>query len=397
MAIGTPFHARTAALNKSLDWRQWSGYFATGHYQDFHQPEYSAIRNGAALIDVSPLNKYLITGPGAVDLVDRVITRNARKCRIGQVIYTPWCDEQGKVLQEGTVVRLDGDRFQLNAAEPAIGWLRLNAAGLEVKIEDRSAALAALSIQGPKSRALLAAVCADGGVEDLKFFRATHADVGGARVLITRTGFTGDLGYELWIDAGDAVGVWDVLMEAGNGHGVAACGLQAMDVARIEAGFILIGVDYISAEEALIPSQRSSPYELELGWSVKLGKKTGFVGRDALARERDEGSAWRLRGLEIAWEPLEALYAEADLMPDLPTVAWREPVPVYAGNRQVGRATSGCWSTLLKKYVALASLEADWAKPGTTVDMEVTVDYQRQRAPAKIVELPFFRPPRMRG
>jgi glycine cleavage system T protein (aminomethyltransferase) len=364
MAIGTPFHARTAALNESLDWRQWAGYFAAGHYHDFHQPEYSAIRNGVALIDVSPLYKYLISGPGAAALVDRVITR---------------------------------DRFQLNAAEPAIGWLRLNAAGLEVEIADRSAAFAALSVQGPRSRALLAEVCTGGDVEQLKFFRATDAAIGKSRVLVTRTGYTGDLGYELWIDAGDAVRVWDVLMEAGKGHGVAACGLQAMDVARIEAGFILIGVDYVSAEAALIPSQLSSPYELELGWSVKLGKKAGFVGRDALAREHGAGSTWQLRGLEIDWEPLEALYAEADLMPDLPTVAWRVPVPVYAGNRQVGRATSGCWSTLLKKYVVLASLEADWAKPGTTIDMEVTVDYQRRRAPASVVELPFFRPPRMRG
>jgi aminomethyltransferase len=397
MAIGTPFHARTAALNESLDWRQWSGYFAAGHYHDFHQPEYSAIRNGVALIDVSPLYKYLISGPGAADLVDRVVTRDVRKCRVGQVIYTPWCDERGKVLQEGTVVRLARDRFQLNAAEPAIGWLRLNAAGLDVEIEDGSAAQAALSVQGPRSRALLAEVCAGGDVEGLKFFRATWTEIGRSRVLVTRTGYTGDLGYELWIDAADAVAVWDVLMEAGKGHGAAACGLKSMDVARVEAGFILIGVDYVSAEAALIPSQLSSPYELELGWSVKLDKPAGFVGREALGRERDAGSAWRLRGLTIDWEPLELLYAEAGLMPDLPTDAWRVPVPVYAGNRQVGRATSGCWSTLLKKYIALASLETEWARPGTTIDMEVTVDYQRRRAPARVVELPFFRPPRMRA
>ncbi len=397
MAIGTPFHARTAALNESLDWRHWSGYFAAGHYHDFHQPEYSAIRNGVALIDVSPLYKYSISGPGAVALVDRVITRSARKCRVGRVIYTPWCDEGGKIIQEGTVVRLDRDRFQLNAAESAIGWLRLNAAGLEVDIEDRSASTAALSVQGPNSRALLAEVCSGGAVEELKFFRATHAEVGRSRILITRTGFTGDLGYELWIEADDAVAVWDVLIEVGKGYGVTACGLKAMDVARIEAGFILLDVDYVSAEHALIPSQLSSPYELELGWAVRLGKKAGFIGRDALAHERDAGSGWQLRGLEIPWEPLEEIYAEAGLMPDLPTVAWRDPVPVYAGNRQIGRATSGCWSTLLKKYVVLASLESDWAKPGTAVDMEITVDYQRRRAPAKIVELPFFRPLRMRA
>lgn len=396
MPIGTPFHARTAPHNQSLNWREWSGYFAAGRYHDFHQPEYAAIRNGAAVIDVSPLYKYWITGPDAVTLVDRVITRSARRCRVGQVIYTPWCDEEGKVLQEGTVLRRAKDFFQLNAAEPALRWLRLNASGLDVEIADRSAEIAALAVQGPRSRALLAEV-STAPVADLRFFRAAEGSIGGAEVTITRTGYTGDLGYELWLSAEDAPAVWDVLINT-EGHGVTPCGLQAMDVARIEAGFILIDVDYISSEHALIPSQKSTPYELNLGWAVKLKKKTPFVGRRALAREKDNGAgAWRLVGLEIAWEPLEALYAEAGLMPDLPTVAWRDPVPVYSGVRQVGRATSGCWSTLLKKYIALASVETQNAKIGSTLAMEVTVDYQRQRAPARVVELPFFRPPRMRA
>lgn len=396
MAIGTPFNERTAALNQSLDWREWSGYFAAGRYHDFHQPEYAAIRNGAALIDVSPLLKYWITGPDAAALVDRVATRDARKCKVGQVIYTPWCDEDGKVIQEGTVVRHAEDCFQWNATEPALGWLRLNAAGLDVEIEDRSAEIAALAVQGPRSRALLDQVT-DGAVGGLAFFRATRAQIAGTEVTVTRTGYTGDLGYELWIPADAAVRVWDALLAAGRGHGATPCGLKAMDVARIEAGFVLLAVDYVSSEHALIPSQKSSPYEINLGWAVKTAKKGPFVGRQALEREQREGSAWQLRGLEIAWEPLEELYAEAGLMPDLPAVPWRDPVPVYAGRRQVGRATSGCWSTLLKKYVALASLETAWSKPGATVEMEVTVDYRRKQAPAKVVELPFFRPERMRA
>ncbi len=396
MPIGTPFHLRTAALNQSLHWKEWSGYFAAGHYRDFHQPEYSAIRNGAALVDVSPLYKYWITGPGAVDLIDRVITRSAKKCRVGQVIYTPWCDEEGKVLQEGTVVRHARDAFQVNAAEPALCWFETNAAGLDVEIVDRSAELAALAVQGPRSRALLAEV-STAPVADLKFFRAARGEIAGAEVIVTRTGYTGDLGYELWLAADAAPAVWDALMRV-EGHGVTPCGLQAMDIARIEAGFILIDVDYISSEQALIPSQKSSPYELNLGWAVKLKKKGGFVGRRALAGEKaNGGGGWRLVGLEIPWQPLEDLYAEVGLMPDLPTVAWREPVPVYAGVRQVGRATSGCWSTLLKKYIVLASVEAPHAQVGKTLAMEVTVDYERKRAPAKVVDLPFFRPPRMRG
>ena len=395
MPTGTPFFPRTSELNKSLNWRDWSGYFAAGCYHEFLQPEYAAIRNGSALIDVSPLYKYEVVGPDAEALVDRVMTRNARRQEAGQVVYTPWCDEEGKVLQEGTVMRLGEDRFQINAAEPAFRWLRLNSLGLRLDVVDRSAELAALAVQGPTSRALLSEA-ADAGLEQLGFFRATTCEIGGVSVLVSRTGYTGDLGYELWIPAAETLRVWDVLMQLGRGHGAVPCGLLALDVARIEAGFILIDVDYVSAERALIPSQKSSPYELGLGWAVKLGKKTSCIGRAALAREKRTGSAWQLVGLEIAWEPLEALYSEAGLMPDLPSVAWRDPVPVYADGRQVGRATSGCWSTTLKKYIALASVETPYAAPGAELFMEVTVDYARRQAPARVARLPFFRPARMR-
>ncbi len=397
MATGSPFFPRTRELNKSLNWKDWSGYHAAGRYHEFHQPEYAAIRNGSALIDVSPLYKYAVSGPDAASLVDRVFTRNVRKHKVGQVVYTPWCDEDGKVLQEGTVMRLAEDRFQINAAEPAIRWLRLGAAGLRVELEDCSAAVAALAVQGPTSRALLNEV-SQGGVENLGFFHLTTCTIAGASVVASRTGYTGDLGYELWIPAADTLAVWDALMRAGGAHGATPCGLLALDVARIEAGFILIDVDYINADHALIPSQKSSPFELGLGWAVKLKKKANFIGREALLKEKRQGTPppWQLVGLEIPWEPLEDLYMEAGLMPDLPTVAWREPIPVYAGGRQVGRATSGCWSTTLKKYIALASVETAHARVGGELSMEVTVDYARRRAPARVVELPFFRPTRMR-
>ncbi|MCP3958091.1 MAG: aminomethyl transferase family protein [bacterium] len=395
MAIGTPFFPRTAELNKSLSWREWSGYFAADHYCDFHQPEYAAIRNGAALIDVSPLYKYRVQGPDARAMIDRVFTRSAQTFKVGQVIYTPWCDEEGKVLQEGTVMRLAKDHYQVNAAEPAIRWLRLTATGLRVEIEDTSTRTAALAVQGPRSRALLSEV-AGSAASELGFFRLMKCEIGGVEVVVTRTGYTGELGYELWIPAAETVRVWDALMIAGQAFGATPCGLMAMDVARIEAGFILIDVDYISAENALIPSQKSSPFELGLDWAVKLRKKAPFIGREALEREKRDGSAWRLVGLEIPWEPLEELYLAAGLMPDLPTVAWREAVPVYADGRQVGRATSGCWSTLLKKYIALASVQTPYSRFGTELGMEVTVDYARRQAPARVVEPVFFRSPLMR-
>ncbi len=395
MATGTPFFPRTFELNKSLSWKDWSGFFAANRYQDFHQPEYAAIRNGAALIDVSPLYKYHLQGADAAALVDRLVTRSVRRFKVGQVIYTPWCDEAGKVLQEGTVMRLDEDHFQINAAEPAIRWLALNATGLNLNIEDRSTETAALAVQGPRSRTLLNEVF-DDGVDDLGFFDVKVCKISGVSVVVSRTGYTGDLGYELWIPAAATLDVWDRLMSAGQGHGVTPCGLLALDIARIEAGFILIDVDYVPADQARIPSQKSSPYELGLGWAVKLNKKTHFVGRDALAREKTAGSDWQLVGLEIPWEPLEDLYMEAGLMPELPTTAWRDAIPVYCDGLQVGRATSGCWSTTLKKYLALASVKTPYTGIGTELQMEITVDYARRQAPARVVELPFYRPSRMR-
>ena len=396
MPTGTPFFPRTADLNKSLNWRDWSGYHAAGCYQEFHQPEYAAIRNGAALIDVSPLYKYFVEGPDSEKFIDRIFTRNAGKLAVNQVFYSPWCDDAGHVIQEGTVMRLAPDRFQINAAEPGIRWFLASATGLRVEVTDRSGAFAALAVQGPNARALLAEAASGGDIEGLGFFRAAPCSIGGAPVVVSRTGFTGDLGYELWIPATDTLKVWDALIDVGKNHGATPCGLWALDIARIEAGFVLVGVDYICADRALIPSQKSFPFELGLGWAVKLRKKTRCIGHEALARVKQEGCAWQLVGLEIPWEPLEDLYMEAGLLPELPTVAWRDPVPVYADGRQVGRATSGCWSTTLKKYIALASVETPYSRPGRELLMEMTVDYTRRQAPARVVKLPFYRPSRLR-
>ncbi|MCH7823856.1 MAG: aminomethyl transferase family protein [Acidobacteria bacterium] len=394
MAVGTPFHPRTSALNKSLNWRHWSGYFTAGCYHDFIQPEYAAIRNKAALIDVSPLYKYSVEGPGATALMQRVFTRDVSKCSPMQAIYTPWCDSGGQVMQEGTVFRLDDDSYQVNAAEPTMRWLRLNSAGLDLTIADRSAAVAALALQGPTSRRILNA-CFDGDVDGLRFFHLVAGTIGSVPVTVSRTGYTGDLGYEVWIPADRAIAVWDALLDVGQPHGITPCGILAMDVARVEAGFILIDVDYISAERALIPEHTSSPYELGLGWAVKLDKGN-FVGRDALVAESARGAGRRVVGICIDWEPLEEIHAADNLMPDLPQLACREPVPVYAAEGQVGRVTTRCWSTLLKKYIGIATVEACYASPGTAVEMELTVNFRRRRVPAAVVQLPHFRPPRMR-
>lgn len=395
MASGTPFHSRTAPLNKQHNWRQWSGYLAAGAYDDFVQPEYNAIRNKAALIDVSPLYKHRVSGTDATALIQRVFTRDIHRCDVQQAVYTPWCDADGKVMQEGTVFRHAEDDYQVNAAEPLMRWLQLNGAGLDVEIVDYSESVAALALQGPTSRDVLAA-CFDGEVRELGFFRMARGNIEGVPTTVSRTGYTGDLGYELWMPADRALEVWDAVIRAGASWGVTPCGILAMDVARVEAGFVLLNVDYIGAEYALIPEHAVSPYELGMGWAVKLDKGP-FVGRRVLAAERERGSPRRIVGLQIDWEPLEEIYNRAGLMPDLPLLACREPVPLYADGRYVGRVTTRCWSTLLKKYVGIATVEARYADPGIDVEMEVTVNFRRDRVAARISDLAHFRPDRLRG
>lgn len=397
MAAGTAFHERTSALCHSNDWRQWSGFLVASTYNDFSQPEYSAIRHAAAAIDVSPLYKYWVTGPDASLLTNRVFTQDTADMDVGRVVYTPWCDDDGSVRQEGTVFRLATDMYQVCSAEQAVGWLYRNAIGLDVTIRDRSDDFATVALQGPNSRDILRAV-SSAPVDDLKFFRFTVGEIAGVSVIVSRTGYTGDLGYEIWIPKEKALDVWDALFEGGEPYHITPCGLAAMDIARIEAGFVLIGVDYVSSEVARLPHHKTSPYELGLGWAVKLDKGANFVGRSALALEKQEPKQRRVVGLEIDWEPLEDLYLRAGLMPDLPLAPCREPVPVYdSGGRQIGRVTTRVWSSLLKKYIGLATVEGAYAEPDTEVLMEVTVDFARKNAPARVVKLPFFRPDRMRA
>ena len=380
----TPFHERTAALCASHAWRRWAGYVVASSYELSHEREYHAIRGAAALFDVSPLYKYLVRGADAARLLDLLVTRNIQQLQIGQVAYTPWCDAAGKVLDDGTIARLDETTFRMTAAEPNLRWLQDNAGGLEVKIEDVSESVAALALQGPASRAILDDI-------DLKYFRLAKTKIGGISVTVSRTGYTGDLGYEIWVDHKHALELWDQLIEKGTPRGMTPAGMLALDVARIEAGLMLIDVDYVPARKALIDSQTSSPYELDLGWTVNL-KKDRFVGREALAAEAGRGPQWQFVGLEIDWSSLERLYAEVGLATRLPAAAWRTSVPVYAGDEQAGYATSGGWSPLLKKYIALAHLGAAHAVPGTQLEMEITVEHRRKRARVRVVKKPFFDP-----
>lgn len=391
----TPFHPRTAALMEGQAWRRWAGYIVASAYELSHEREYHAIRSSAALFDVSPLYKYMVRGRDAARLLNRIVTRDVLASKVGQVLYTPWCDARGKVIDDGTVSRLDETTFRMTAADPNIRWLHLNATGLDVAIEDVSERTAALSLQGPNARAILELACGQ-PLTGLKYFRLTTGKIRGVPMTISRTGYTGDLGYEVWIDADHALAAWDALVEVGTGYGITPAGMLALDLARNEAGLLLIEVDYVSAHHAQIDAQTSTPFELSLGWTVALDKER-FIGQDALRREYARGPAWRFVGIEVDWDSLERLYADVGLPPKLPTTAWRASVPLYVGGLQVGYATSGCWSPLLKRYIALAHLEARYGEPGTPVEMEVTVEHRRRRAAATVRPLPFFNPERKRA
>jgi len=387
----TPFHERTSRLSLPQNWRRWAGYIVVGSYDLVLDREYWAIRDAAALIDITPLMKYIIEGPDAAKLLHRMTPRDVLKMAVGQVFYTGWCDDDGKLLDDGTISRLSETKFRLTSAEPSLRWLAMNAVGMDVTITEVTDQVGALSLQGPKSRVILNKVCAK-SLDKLKFFRLIETKLAGVPVTISRTGYTGDLGYEIWMDAGSALRVWDALIEAGRDYGIVPCGILAMDMARVEAGLFMIDVDYTATNHAWIPGQKSTPFEMGLGWTVALDKPGYFVGRRALECEHEQGSAWKLVGLEIEWEGLEKLYASVGLPPQIPGMAMRASLPVMHEGEQIGYASTSTWSPVLKKYIALAHLQRPHFEPGTRVHMEVTVEHHRLHAPATVVKTPFYEP-----
>jgi len=393
MPIGTAFHERTFALCESLNYRDWSSYYTVCAYESHHEHEYNAIRNAAALIDISPLSKYRISGPDATRLVNRVVTRDMKKVSIGQVIYTPWCDEKGKVIDDGTVTRLEENVYRWTAADPNLRWFHQNANGMNVDIEDISERVAALALQGPTSGAMLKQLSGDADLANLKYFHVTHGTIAGVSVDISRTGYTGDLGYEIWMPWTEAPKIWDALMSAGRAFDIHAAGMLALDVARIEAGLLLIDVDFNSSKKAMIESQKYSPFELGLGRLVQI-EKDHFVGQDVLLQEKTQGHKREIIGLEIDWPTVEHLYDELGLAPSIPAAASRAAVPVYKHGIQIGKATSTTWSPTLKKLIALATVKRDYAMIGSQLEIEVTVEAVRHRVPATVVKTPFFNPKR---
>ena len=307
-------------------------------------------------------------------------------------MYSPWCDENGKVIDDGTIQRIGKEDFRLTSAEPNLSWLELNSFDMEVTIYDESDKVSALALQGPNSRDIINSISSK-SVNNLKFFGMMETDFNGIQVSISRTGYTGDLGYEIWINPTDSIKIWDMLIKYGRNYGITPVGLNALDISRIEASLILLDVDYISSRHALIEDRKSSPYELGLGWTVKLDSGS-FIGSNALNNEKNYPSEWEFVGIEILWDELEGLYKKVGLPPDLPHAAWRDSTPLYSNKTQVGYATSGCWSPILKKYIALAHVKSKYSALDTILDFEIKVEHYRHLTSAKIVKTPFYNPKR---
>ena len=398
MPIQSPFHSRTSEHNHNMDWKDWGGYFAANSYNVVNDFEYFAFRHSAGLIDITPLFKYKVTGKDAGVFLSRLMVKDISKLKLNQATYCCWCDDRGMVIDDGTVMRFGEEEYFVTAADPSFSWFSRLVKKLDVNIEDLTETHCALALQGPTSRDILKGMC-DADMDALKFFWTTSAKGDGFEFKISRTGYTGDLGYELWVKNEDAIKLFDAVWKAGEHYNIRMAGIAALDVARIEAGLVMNGVDYHSSLHALVPDQMSTPYELGLGWTVNLEREP-FMGQKALKKEKKNGSKWATVGLDINWPDLEALYKVHGLPPHVDAGAWRHSVPIFQdsnSSKQIGYATSGTWSPALKKNIALATIQAEYATAGTELGFEVIVEHHRHTVRAIVGKPQFFSPERKRS
>jgi aminomethyltransferase len=397
----TPFHSRVERFNQTGIWKHWSGYLIAPQYQYSLNNEYYAIRNAVSLLDTSPLFKYRITGTDARRLLGRVLARDIGACDVGRAQYTCWCDARGFVLQDGVVLHVAEDEYLLTAAEPTLRYFRSVAKelGADVLVEDISDAFGIVSIQGPHAHDVLAQLT--DAATPLRYFWVTRTVVEGCGVTLSRTGYTGDLGYELWVRAADAGAVWDALMRAGAGYNITPIGTTAMKMARVEAGLLLMGVDFHTSRFAWVDAQRDTPIELGFGWMFrKLGEDSrDFIGRAAIESELRTGSSrWLTVGLAVDWYDYERIYSEAGILAPMHELYAESIRSVYRrGTKEwdfAGHATSFMASTLLRKPIALAKLQPDVAEPGREVDLEVTVIHRPQNVLARVEQTPIYSPSR---
>jgi len=392
----TPFHERTAALNETGLWSHWAGHLAANRYQVSDKFEYFAVRNAAGIFDTSPLFKYRIAGRDAERFLAGILARDIRACAPNHAQYTTWLDDRGFVLEDGVIQRRGADEYLLTSAEPNLAYLTDRVGRLAVTVEDVSLDIGALAIQGPRSRPVLERLVPT--VADVPFFGITTGEIGGVPVTVTRTGYTGDLGYEVWMASSDALTVWDALWDSFDGQGILPYGLAALYMLRIEAGLLLLGKDFDSSRYAFNDAHRSTPLELGWAWMFKglTDDDRAFIGRRALEREiSDHASRWKMSGLVVDWEDYDRVYGDAGLIPPKAHAPVHEDWMVYddAGSR-VGFATSFMYSPILQRHIALARIRPDLAKAGTRVQLEFTVDHHYEKVAAHVARLPLYNPDR---
>ena len=392
----SPFHERTSAANATGLWAHWSGYLSAAKYQISEKFEYFAIRNSAGLFDSSPLFKYRIHGPDAERFLGGILARDIRACPVGHGQYTIWCDERGYVVEDGVILRHAADDYMLTSAEPNLAYFADAIGRHRVEIDDVSEQYGVLAVQGPSSGAILAGL--DPRVGKLEYFGLTKAKIGGVPVTVSRTGYTGDLGYEIWTAAEDAVAVWDSVVEASKGRGVIPFGLTALSMARIEAGLLLLDVDFQSSRFAWTDAHRSTPIELGLGWMFRdlAGDDRAFLGREAIAREiAEKTSRWKLTGLVLDWRDYDRHFDEAGLIPPKDHTPIEEEYYIYDDDlKQLGYATSLMYSPMLQRHIALARVPLALTAPGSRVKLELAVSHRYEYFDAHVTRLPLYNPER---
>ncbi len=396
MVKTTPFHPRLAELNTTQLWAHWAGYLSATQYDIAAKHEYFGVRNAVGFFDASPLYKYEISGRDAERFLGGLLSRDIRTCRPGRAQYTIWCDDDGYVLEDGVVYRHSANDFLLTAAEPNLSFLRNQVGALDVSVEDVSDQYAMLAVQGPRSRAVIAALAPE--VNELGYFGHAQAKIAGSEVTISRTGFSGDLGFEVRIPAADALPVLDAIMDAGEPHQMRPFGEQALNLLRIEAGLPLIGAEFTSSRYSFNEHERFTPDELGFGWLLKgIDDDTRpFVGRKAIVAERSAGtSRWATVGLAVDGHAFEALFYDAGLIPpkDEPPASWETMLYDEQGER-AGYATSYAYSPMMQTQVGIARVRPELASLGTTLHVEQTVNHVYTTVPAAVVRMPFFNPER---
>jgi aminomethyltransferase len=381
--LKTPFHDRARALSQVDSFIPWAGYTTVDVFTTVEQ-EYFAIRNATTLYDLTPMVKYRVVGPDAVAYLNRLVTRDVAKLKPNRVAYCVWCNDAGHLIDDGTIFRLGESEYRICTAERQIDWLLDSRIGFDVELSEVTEQVAALALQGPTSWAVLKAAGLE-GVDKLKMFEIGDFVLGGGPVTVSRTGFTGDLGYELWIKPSQAEPIWDLLMAVGRSRGIRAIGSQALNIARIEAGFLSPNVDFVSAEHTIRTGRDRSPLELGLAWLVDFNKGH-FTGRRALLAEQRAGARRQLVGLDIAGnKPAHNALLYTD----------------KSGKREIGHISSAIWSPTCKRNIALAMVDAPHFKIGSVVWAEIYLNrelvWERRMSRAQVVERPFFAPERRRA